>query len=187
MGHLYKRLAASLFFVSVSLLPGTVWADDEPERSPTVWGRPVTRDGVHFQVGFGPGLGPDTSGLFHTMELGYSFSGHTVALLHTFIQNKGIWGTDPSEPDLIGGWLLEYKHALYFEDLVGKFALGLGGTHEQEGGIKAYPGVGISYGVDFHFPLTSRFGPTLTLAAMNVTSRGRHHFGAGLSLGFTVF
>lgn len=171
---------ASLFTLS---LP----ASAQEETQHTIWGRPVTRQGFHFQVSFGLGGGPDTSGLFHSMELGYTFSGHTVALLHTFIQNKGILGTNDAEPDLIGGWMVEYKYPLYFEDLVGKIAVGLGGIHEQENGIKAYPGFGLSYGVDFHFPALPRFGPTLTLAGMNVTALGQHHFGAGLGLGVTLF
>lgn len=152
-----------------------------------LWGLPVKLQGFHLQIGFGIGGGPDTSGLFHSMEIGYTFKGHTLALLHTFIQNKGILGTDDSEPDLIGGWMVEYKHPLFFPDLVYKLAVGLGGTHEQEGGIKAYPGIGVSYGLDLNLPVHPRFGPTLTLAGMNVTARGQHHFGVGCALGFTVF
>ncbi len=182
---------------SVLLIAGASFAMlavTEPARAQSaqteevgLWGLPVERQGFHLQIGFGVGGGPDTSGLFHTMEVGYTFSGHTVALLHTFIQNKGILGTDENEPDLIGGWMVEYKYPLYYPDLVGKIAFGLGGTHEQEGGIKAYPGFGVSYGVDLHLPLHPRVGPTLTLAGMNVTARGQHHFGAGLAAGFTVF
>src|SRR5690349_1799458 len=152
-----------------------------------LWGLPVKLQGFHLQIGFGVGGGPDTSGLFHSMEIGYTFKGHTVALLHTFIQNKGILGTDDSEPELIGGWMVEYKHPLFFPDLVYKVALGLGGIHEQEGGIKAYPGIGVSYGLDLNLPVHPRFGPTLTVAGMNVTARGQHHFGVGCALGFTVF
>ncbi len=132
--------------------------------------------------------GPDTLGIFHTMELGYSFGKHTVGMLHTFIQNRNTFGTDLGGPDLIGGWMLEYKHTLFFPDLEWKVALGLGGTHDQGGGkIHANPGFGASYGIDLHFPVWPRFGPTLTLAGMNVTAENRHHFGAGLALGVTLF
>lgn len=153
-----------------------------------LFGRPVRRGGFHLQIGFGVGGGPDTLGIFHTMELGYSFGKHTVGMLHTFIQNRNTFGTDLGGPDLIGGWMLEYKHTLFFPDLEWKVALGLGGTHDQGGGkIHANPGFGASYGIDLHFPVWPRFGPTLTLAGMNVTAENRHHFGAGLALGVTLF
>jgi hypothetical protein len=157
------------------------------DAQPGIWGRPVRRGGFHFQIGFGIGGGPDTSGLFHTMELGWTFGDYTVALLHTFIQNKGILGTNPNEPDLIGGWMAEFKMPIVYRDLDFKVAAGLGGTHDQSNGITVHAGPGFSYGVDLHFPIWERFGPTLTLAGMNVWAQGQHHFGAGAALGVTLF
>jgi hypothetical protein len=125
------------------------------------------------------------------MELGWTFGAggrHTLALLHTFIQNKGILGENPLEPDLIGGWMLEYKTPLFFQDLEGKVALGLGGTHEQKPeGISAQPGFGAAYGLDLHFPVWPRFGPTLSVLGMTVTDGERAYFGAGAALGVTLF
>lgn len=161
---------------------------EEPVYPIGLWGRPVNRGGFHFQATFGVGGGPDTLGLFHAMEIGYSWDKHTVALLHTFIQNKDILGTDPTQPDLIGGWMLEYKRTLFFPDLEWKAAAGLGGTHDQSGeSLKAIGGFGMAYGLDLHFPLFKGNGPTLSLQGMNIFSAGDHHFGAGLGLGYTWF
>lgn len=122
------------------------------------------------------------------MEIGYTFERTTVAMLHTFIQNRGVFGGTYGGPDLIGGWMLEVKYPLFFPDLVGKVALGLGGIHDQSvEPLKAYGGFGASYGVDLHFPIWQRFGPTLTIAALHATALGEHHFGAGTALGFTLF
>ncbi|MCH2109102.1 MAG: hypothetical protein MK135_07220 [Polyangiaceae bacterium] len=153
-----------------------------------LWGRPVKRQGFHFQLGFGVGGGPDTVGLFHEMELGWTTRGYTFGMVHTFIQNKGFFGTEKGGPDLIGGWMFQFKMPIYWPDLVVKVALGLGGTHEQaDGKIIAHPGFGASYGVDFHFPIWPRFGPTLSLVFLNVTAEGQHHFGASGGLAITLF
>jgi hypothetical protein len=161
--------------------------DSVSKASIGMWGRPIERGGFHFQIEFGIGGGPDTLGLFHGMELGYSWDQSTIGLLHTFIQNKGVLESDLGGPDLIGGWMLEYKHTLWVPDLEWKLAVGIGGTHDQSDGIEAHGGFGASYGIDWHYPVTRRFGPTLTLAAMHVTAEGQHHFGVGLGLGVTVF
>lgn len=152
-----------------------------------LWGRPVKRGGFHFQFGLGVGGGPDTLGILQVMEVGYSWKHFTIALLHTFIQNKGVLGTDLGGPDLIGGWMFEYKHTLFYPDLVWKVAVGLGGTHDQTSGIHAHGGLGLAYGLDLHLPVWRSVGPTWGLTAMNVTAEGKHHFGAGLTLGVTVF
>src|SRR5439155_20488381 len=80
-----------------------------------IFGHIVERDYIHFQIVFGLGGGPDNEGLFHAMELGWTLpGGWTIALLHTFVQNKGILGPDRGpfgvhNPDLIGGWMAEVK------------------------------------------------------------------------------
>jgi hypothetical protein len=63
----------------------------------------------------------------------------------------------------------------------------VGGTVDQSDGFEANPGFGLHYGVDLHLPLTPRFGPTLSVAGMNVFALGEHHFSAALALGLTVF
>lgn len=154
----------------------------------TIFGRPLEREGFHFHVSFGVGSGPSIAGLYHAMEIGWSFSGCTVALLHTFIQYKDVFGPSGTGPDEIGGFMAQVTGPLYFRDLTWKFAAGVGGTVDQpEGEFNANPGFGIHYGVDLHFPIWPKFGPTLSVAAMNVVERGNHHFGAGLALGVTVF
>lgn len=158
------------------------------EATRGLWGRPVRRGGFHFQAGFGAGGGADSAGIFHTMEIGYTIEKTTVGILHTFIQNRGQFGGTYGGPDLFGGWMLEVKHPLVFPDLVGKVALGLGGIHDQTGpGIQAHAGFGASYGVDLHFPIWERFGPTLTVAALHATALGEHYFGVGTALGVTLF
>ncbi len=159
----------------------------KPKR-PTIFGRPIRRQGFHFQATLGAGFGPDVVGLYHAMEIGWSFSGYSVSLLHTFLQNKGVFGTQWGGPDEIGGFMLQVKGPLYFDDLSWKLASGVGGTVDQsDGGFDAKPGFGVHYGVDLHFPIWPKFGPTLSLDGMNVVERGHHHFGAGLALGFSVF
>ncbi len=154
---------------------------------PTIFGRPLRFQGFHLHVSFGPGLGPDVSGLYHAMEIGYSFQGYSISFLHTFLQSKGVLWENPGGPDEIGGFMLQVRGPLYFEDLSWKFASGVGGTVDQSDGFHAQPGFGVHYGVDLHFPIWARFGPTLSLDAMNVYSQGHHHFGAGLALGLSVF
>lgn len=157
-----------------------------PER-PTIFGRPIRFQGFHFHFSFGPGLGPDVSGLYHAMEIGYSFKGYSVSFLHTFLQSKGVFWNNPDGPDEIGGFMIQARGPLYFEDLSWKLASGVGGTVDQSDGFHAKPGFGVHYGVDLHFPIWARFGPTLSLDGMNVYSQGHHHFGAGLALGVSVF
>ena len=154
---------------------------------PTIFGRPLRFSGFHFHASLGVGAGPGMAGLYHAMELGYSFSCYSVSLLHTFLQNKGVFGDSWGGPDEIGGFMIQARGPLYFEDLSWKFAAGVGGTVDQSDGFDANPGFGVHYGVDLHFPIWTRFGPTLSLDAMNVFSQGHHHFGAGLALGFSIF
>ena len=152
-----------------------------------IWGRPVERGGFHFQVSFGLGGGPDSLGLFHAMEIGGTFSnGWTLGVLHTFIQNKGILGQHGG-PDLYGGWLLQLKVPLGFPDLVGKVALGPGGTHDQSDGIKVHGGFGASYGVDVHFPFFFASGMTFGVSALHVVAQSSHFFGVAFGLGYTWF
>jgi len=152
-----------------------------------LFGRPVIRDAFHFQVAFGLGGGPDTAGVFHAMEVGGTFkNGWTLALLHTFIQNKDVFAPNDG-PDLIGGWMAELKVPLLWPELVAKVATGLGGTHDQSDGIKAFVGWGAAYGLDLHLPLFARSGLTLVTTGFNILVQGQHHFGAAAGLGYTFF
>ena len=82
-----------------------IWAPG----GPTLFGDTVNRDGFHFQVAFGWGGGPDSEGLFHAMEIGYTLeNGWTLGYLHTFIQNEG-FGEMHGGPDLFGGHMFEVK------------------------------------------------------------------------------
>ncbi len=152
-----------------------------------LFGRPVVRDGFHFQIAFGVGGGPDTAGVFHAMEVGGTFkNGWTLALLHTFIQNKDVFSANDG-PDLIGGWMAELKVPVIWPELVAKVAMGLGGTHDQSDGIEAFWGWGAAYGLDLHLPLLARSGLTLVSTGFNIIVQGKHHFGASLGLGYTFF
>lgn len=153
----------------------------------TFLGRPVTRRGLHFHLAFGIGGGPDTVGVFHAMELGWTFkSGSTLGLIHSFIQNKGVI-TDTDGPDLFGGWMLMYKVPVIYPEIVYKVALGPGGTHDQTDGIKASWGVGWLYGFDLHLPLFRTSGPSLSLVALHAVVQGNHHFGVSAGLGYTWY
>ena len=176
-------ISAAIFAASLALpAPSSAW------DGPTLFDRPVEREGVHFHFGVGVGVGtPDIFGIHHTMELGGTFAnGMTLALIHTFIQNKGV-GNDNGGPDLIGGWMAELKVPLYFPELVAKIAFGLGGEHDQSDGIRAIAGVGWAYGLDLHFPVGPRHGPTLGLTIIHTVAESRHSFGVGLGLGWTLF
>lgn len=164
------------------------WADEPPATWRSITGQDVTLRGFHFQIVFGLGGGPKLDGLFHAMEIGGTFGpGVTLALLHTFIQNKGILGPERG-PDLIGGWLLEAKVPLTRPEIVAKFAVGPGGRHVQGGGrIQALWGPTFAYGVDFQLPVTRRSGPTLALTGMHTFVQGEHLYGFGAGLGYTVF
>lgn len=175
------------FALGLVLLQPVAWAKDYPPEE-TLLGREVVRKGFHFQVSFGIGGGPDTVGLFHAMEIGGTLGGGlTIGLLHTFIQNKGMFGTTKGGPDLIGGWLLQLKYPIVYPELVAKVALGPGGIHDQSDGIKAYWGPTFSYGVDFHVPTWRNQGATVSLQGMNTWALGEHHFGASAALGYTAF
>lgn len=123
------------------------------------------------------------------MEIGWTLpNGWTLAMLHTFIQNKGFFGGPEDGPDLIGGWMLQLKVPVVVPELVLKFAAGLGGTHDQSDGIKAHAGPGLSAGLDFHVPLGWRgHGVTLGITAIRVWAQGTAHTGAGIQLGYTLF
>jgi hypothetical protein len=152
-----------------------------------LWGRPIRRGGFHAQVAFGAGGGPSSVGLFHAMELGHTFdNGLTLGVLHSFIQNRGIGGTQGG-PDLFGGWMAEVKIPLFVPELVAKAAAGLGVTHQQVDGWSASGGVGWAYGLDFHVPFFERSGMTVGATGLQTVVEGRHDFGAALSLGYTWF
>jgi hypothetical protein len=156
-------------------------------RRSLLFDRPVERGGFHFQVAFGVGGGTANEGLFHAMEVGGTFdNGMTFALLHTFVQNKGVLGPERG-PDLLGGWMLELKVPLFVPDLDLKIAAGLGGLHDQSDGIRLIPGFGWSYGVDLHLILLPSSGLTVGLQVVQVAVESGHHWAAATSLGYTFF
>lgn len=162
-------------------------AEEEPPPGPSLFGRPVDRGGFHAQILFGLGAGPDVVGLFHTMELGWTFrGGSTLGLIHAFIQNDGVF-TTLGGPDLIGGWMLLYKVPVILPELVYKVGLGPGGIHDQSDGITAHWGPAWLYGFDLHFPAFYGSGPTLSLVALHAVALTQHHFGVSLGLGYTFF
>lgn len=139
----------------------TVDETDAPVAGrPTIFGRPIRRDGFHFHASLGIGGGPDTAGLFHAMEIGWSVKGYTFAFLHSLIQNKNELWTDKDGPDEFGGFFAQVQGPLYFDDLVWKFAAGVGGTVDQpdEGGFYPHAGFGVHYGADLHFPIGRNSG-----------------------------
>lgn len=179
--------AARLLAVLALLVASDADAKDYAPED-TLFGREIVRKGFHFQISFGIGGGPDTLGLFHAMEIGGTLgNGLTIALLHTFIQNKGIFEAVQGGPDLIGGWMITASYPIVYPEIVAKVAAGLGGIHDQSDGIKAYSGPGFAYGIDFHVPTWKNQGATVSLEGMNVWALGEHHFGAGLALGYTAF
>ena len=174
------------------LLAAPVRASESREM-PSLLGRPSQRDGFHFQVAFGWGGGPTSNGLFHNMELGGTFkNGWTLAYNHVFIQSGGFYRPEGA-PDLFGGHLLLLKIPMFYSDLVGKIAAGVGGTHDQSNGIKAYLGLGWLYGIDLNLPMTRTSGISVGLTIVhaavpwNNTRFGGHHVGGALSLGYTWF
>ncbi|MBW2461359.1 MAG: hypothetical protein JRH11_06905 [Deltaproteobacteria bacterium] len=181
-----RGAAVCLLFLSGLIAPGQAQA--QAPDAPTLFGRDVEREGFHFNFAFGVGGGaPDIFGLHHTMEIGGTFSnGMTVALFHTFIQNRGV-GANSGGPDLIGAWMAELKVPLFVPEVVAKVALGLGGEQDQNDGIRLIPGLGWAYGVDLHFPVGPRHGPTLGLTVLHTLAEGRHSLGVGLALGWTLY
>lgn len=152
-----------------------------------IFGHVVERDWFHFQIAFGVGGGPDSEGVFHAMEIGGTFSnGWSLSLLHTFIQNKDVWG-QKGGPDLFGGWMPQLKVPVFYPEIVLKVAVGPGGFHDQSDGIRAILGVAWSYGVDFHVPFFRASGATVGLQGLHAWAEGRHAFGVATSVGYTFF
>jgi len=177
----------ALIIGALVVLPSMASAQTPIDSAATLFGRPVIRDGFHFQVAFGVGGGPDTAGVFHAMEIGGTFkNGLTLGVLHTFIQNDGVFAEN-NGPDLFGGWLLMAKMPIFYPEIVGKIAVGLGGTHDQSDGINATGGLGWAYGVDFHLPTFARSGITLSALAIHAYVEGKHHFGGGFGVGYTFY
>jgi hypothetical protein len=177
-----KAAALTAWLLLIGLIPPAA------AQPPTLFGRAVQRDGLHFQVAFGWGGGTPGGGLFHNMELGGTFAnGMTLAYNHVFIQLRG-YSQAEGVPDLIGGHLLQWKIPLLYRDLVLKLAVGPGGTHDQSDGISAHLGLAWSYGVDLHLPVWATSGLTLGLTGIHVvTDQDGAHAGWALSLGYTWF
>ena len=145
------------------------------------------RTGFHFQIAFGWGVGPDSNGLFHNMEIGGTFeNGWTLAYNHVFVQNKG-FAQPEGGPDLVGGHLLLLKIPVNDQWVI-KVGSGPGGIHIQDGGIEAEIGIGLTYGVDYHILTTRSSGLTLGLTGLHaLISHRRHYFASAVSVGYTWF
>jgi hypothetical protein len=156
------------------------------ERS-LLFGTTVERDQLHAQVLVGVGGGPRNEGLFHALELGYTFSsGVTLGLLQTAVQNKGVLGPDRG-PDLLGGWLAEVKVPLFFPELEVKVAAGLGGLlDEARPAPLLITGFGWAYGVDLHVPLFASSGATIGVTFLHALVPA-HYFTVGVGVGYTFF
>jgi hypothetical protein len=160
----------------------TTWND----RS-LLFGTPVERDGLHLELVVGLAGGPRNEGLFHALEVGYTFSnGLTLAALQTAVQNRGVLGPDRG-PDLLGGWMLELKVPVLVPELELKAAAGLGGVlDESRPALLLITGFGWSYGVDLHVPLFTSSGPTLSLTFLHVLVPA-HYFTVAVGAGYTFF
>ncbi len=153
-------------------------------RHSLLFGHPVAREGFHLQVAFGLGGGPSNEGLFHAMEIGGSFdNGFTLALLHTFVQNKGVLGPERG-PDLLGGWMAQLKIPIFYPEFELKVAAGLGGLHDQSDGIKLIGGFGWSYGIDLHLPWYENSGLTLGFSVIQVVVESGHYLAVASGLGY---
>ena len=157
-------------------------------KNSLIFKKPIERDGFHFQIMFGIGGGKDTDGVHHAMEIGGTLpgTGVTLALLHTFVQNAGVIGPERG-PDLVGGWMAEVKFPIFFPEIELKFALGLGGLHDQSNGIRVIPGVGWAYGVDWQFPFATRSGATIGFTFVHAWIGLDHYFTASVGTGYTFF
>jgi hypothetical protein len=121
----------------------TTWND----RS-LLFGTPVERDGLHAQLAVGVAGGLNNEGLFHTLELGFTFrNGLTLCALQTGVQNRGVLGPDRG-PDYLGGWLLELKVPVLVPELELKAAAGLGALLDEWKGLHVVTGFGWAYGLD---------------------------------------
>lgn len=188
MTHAVTRagMVAIALTTAMTSVPDVAHARPEPYPR-TLLGREVIRTGFHFQFTIGFGGGPDTEGVFTGMEIGGTFrNGMTVAMLHTFIQNKKVF-RDKDGPDLIGGWLLEFKTPIVYPELVAKIAIGPGGKHIQGKPLKAVWGPTWAFGLDFHIPVTARSGPTLSFQGLHTFVDHKHHVGFSGAVGYTVF
>jgi len=152
-----------------------------------LFGTPVERDGLHLQLLVGLGGGPRNEGLFHALEVGFTFdSGLTLAVLQAAVQNRGVLGPDRG-PDLLGGWMLELKVPVLFPELELKVAAGLGGVlDESRPALLFIPGFGWAYGVDLHLPCFTSSGPTLSLTFLHALVPA-HYFTVGVGAGYTFF
>lgn len=149
--------------------------------------RPVERDLLHLQLVVGLGGGPRNEGLFHALEVGYTFdNGLTLAALQTALQNRGVLGPDRG-PDLLGGWMAELKVPLFVPELEVKVAAGLGVVADESRPTPSLAtGFGCAYGVDLHVPLFASSGPTLGLTFLHVLVPA-HYFTVGVGAGYTFF
>ncbi|TNE45023.1 MAG: hypothetical protein EP343_27510 [Deltaproteobacteria bacterium] len=163
------------------------------ESSESLWKSQVLRGGFHFHASFGVGGGPTSLGLFHTMEIGHTFkdagfaTGWTLAYDHVFLLSPQQFRPEGAA-DMFGGHFLLLKIPLGLPHIVGKIAVGLGESVDLTEGFVPYFGFGWHYGLDFHFPATSRSGVTIGLNGVHsITGQHGHLFGFGLTVGYTWF
>ncbi|MCA9666828.1 MAG: hypothetical protein KC503_14610 [Myxococcales bacterium] len=146
--------------------------------------------GLHVMVAFGWGGGPTSSGLLHSMEIGHTFnSGLALVYNHVFVWSDGLGKPAPNDAsyadfsDLFGGHFAVLKVPLFSNDIVGKIGAGLGENVDLSDGFRPRFGVGWTYGIDLHLPLTRSSGLLLTLLGVHAVTVDRGHqvaFAAGL-------
>jgi len=145
----------------------------------------LERDGLHFQVAFGWGGGPTSTGLLHNMELGHTFDdGWTMAYQHIFLMRLD----EPTGRDTYGGHLLMWKVPVVHDTVVAKMAFGIGENVDQRDGFDAKFGAGHTFGLDLHYPVWPTSGVTLSSMVFQIyTVDVGYQMAAGTALAYTWF
>ncbi len=174
-------MSSLLLLVVSSFVQHKTWND----RS-LLFGTPVERDGFHLQLTLGLGGAANNEGLFHTLEVGKTFSnGLTVAAMQAAVQNRGVLGPDRGA-DAIGAWLCELKVPVVFPEFEVKVAAGVGWLLDELRGWRVIPGFGWAYGLDVHLPFFASSGATVGLTFLHALVPA-HYFTVGVGVGYTFF